>query len=216
MKASIKIWALGFAALLASAGYGCANQADEDEDNTPSEAATEDQLQLVKGSVDQAAIVESTTMMLTAPIALPPLDGNLDPYNQADPFAIGAGPYQAAFARNLLKFDNEDGHQDWTPTQTKIWTSRMAAANYQVIDTSKPCNLEAPHTYLEIERAQLTGKEHTTCGGRMPNEDAMDVTLNFLIRGPAASVSDPEAIHDGVDQATKKSTATFPYLADLN
>ena len=50
----------------------------------------------------------------------------------------------------------------------------------------------------------------------MPNEDAMDVTLNFLIRGPSASAQDREAIHDGVDSPTKLSTRTFPYLAELN
>ena len=50
----------------------------------------------------------------------------------------------------------------------------------------------------------------------MPNEDAMDVTLNFLIRGPSASAQDREAIRDGVSQATKKATASFPYLAELN
>lgn len=50
----------------------------------------------------------------------------------------------------------------------------------------------------------------------MPNEDAMDVTLNFLIRGPAASELDAEAITDGVDRPTKWSTAEFPYIAEMN
>ena len=95
-------------------------------------------------------------------------------------------------------------------------TPACRSANYLVVDTSKPCDFTDPHTYLEIERAQLTGRTHTTCGGRMPNEDALDVTLNFLVRGPAASAQDADAITDGVDQATKKSTDTFPYLADMN
>ena len=42
------------------------------------------------------------------------------------------------------------------------------------------------------------------------------VTLNFLIRGPAASENDEDALHDGVEQATKKSTAEFPYIAEMN
>jgi hypothetical protein len=50
----------------------------------------------------------------------------------------------------------------------------------------------------------------------MPNEDALDVTLNFLIRGPGSSVEDTDAFHDGVDQATQPSTDTFPYLAEMN
>ena len=52
--------------------------------------------------------------------------------------------------------------------------------------------------------------------GRMPNEDALDVTLNWLIRGPGASSEDEDAFSDGVDQATHRSTDTFPYLAELN
>ena len=84
------------------------------------------------------------------------------------------------------------------------------------MDTSKPCDFDDPHTYLEIERAQLTGEEHQTCGGRMPNEDALDVTLAFLIGGPAASAQDSDAIRDGVDGATRASLPTFPYLAELN
>jgi Domain of unknown function (DUF4331) len=212
MKTSTKIWALGLVTLLA--GYGC-SQTDE-EDTTQDEGNTEDQFILGHGSVDQAAIVEATTMMLTAPIALPPLDGNLDPYNQADPFNIGQGPYKSVFAKNLAKYDNEDGKVDWTQAQIGTWSSRMGSANYLVVDTSKPCQYDNPHTYLEIEKAQLTNKEHTTCGGRMPNEDAMDVTLNFLIRGPAASAEGEGSIGDGVEQATKKATGAFPYLAEMN
>lgn len=105
---------------------------------------------------------------------------------------------------------------NWSADQASRWTARLAGGNYIVVDTSKPCSYDAPHTYLEIERAQLTGKSHTTCGGRMPNEDAMDVTLNFLIRGPAATDQDPNAIGDGVDRATKLATNTFPYLAEMN
>jgi len=124
--------------------------------------------------------------------------------------------YRDAFAKNLVKFDGIDGKTDWTTDQAAKWVSRMSSANFQVIDTSKPCDFDDPHTYLEIERAALTGTDHKTCGGRMPNEDALDVTMNFLVRGPAASAGDEGAISDGVDQATQKSESTFPYLADLN
>jgi hypothetical protein len=50
----------------------------------------------------------------------------------------------------------------------------------------------------------------------MPNEDAMDVTLNFLVRGPAASELEPGAITDGVDAATKPSLAALPYIPEMN
>lgn len=214
--------ALTFLSLFAA--YGCSQSSQESgDDSSPSDGETEDKLILGHGTIDNAAIVESTTMMLVTdltgygllPVA-PPIDPALDPYNQSDPFAIAPGRFQSAFAKNLAKFDGIDGKLDWPADAANVWASRMATANYQVIDTAKPCAWDAPHTYLEIERATLVGKEHATCGGRMPNEDAMDVTLNFLIRGPAASAQDEGAIRDGVDQATSKAASAFPYLAEMN
>ena len=187
-----------------------ASEPDSDEEIPPSE--TEDELILRKGSVDHSAIVESTTMQLAGG----PLDGKLDQYNQEDPFAIRSGNYVGTYLERIRQFDRIDGKEDWTPAQLDAWTKRMSTANYLVVDLSKPCDWQNGGSYLEIERAALTGKEHTTCGGRMPNDDAMDITLNFLIRGPAASENDEEALHDGVEQATKKSTAEFPYIAEMN
>ena len=203
MKA--KLLALGSLILVAA----CAASEPETED-TPAE--TEDELILRKGSVDHSAVVESTTMMLAGG----PLDGKLDQYNQEDPFAIRSDNYVSTYVERLRMFDRIDGKEDWTPELLDAWTKRMATANYLVVDLSKPCDWQNGGSYLEIERAKLTGKEHTTCGGRMPNDDAMDITLNFLIRGPAASENDEEALHDGVEQATKKSEATFPYIAEMN
>ena len=192
-----------------AAVYGCAAQ--EEETATPPDN-TEDELIGFKGSVDHVGVVEASTMML----ASGPTSGDLDPYNQEDPFNIHAGNYSRTFAQRFAQFDGIDKKTDWKPEQTAAWVKRVSAGNYLVVDTSKPCDYQTPHSYLEIERAALTGQEHTTCGGRMPNEDAMDVTLNFLIRGPSASAQDREAIRDGVSQATKQATASFPYLAELN
>lgn len=190
--------------------FGCAqSQPEESQPQTASE-----DLIMFPGSVDHVGIVESTTMMLVSGVS--DFATVLDAYNQDDPFALKTANYQAAFAKNLRKFDVRDGKNEWTADQVTAFSTRMASGNYQVIDTSKPCDFASPHTYLEIERAQLTGAEHKTCGGRMPNEDAMDVTLNFLIRGPAANITGEGALRDGVDQATEKSASTFPYLADLN
>lgn len=189
---------------------GCAAEDASSGDET---AQDEGELGLRKGSVDQAAVVESTTMQLAGG----PTDGLLDQYNEEDPFAIHSATYAGRFDQRLGQFDGIDGKTDWQPAQKQAWVSRMSSGNYLVLDTSKPCgDFNAPHTYLEIERAALTGKDHATCGGRMPNEDALDVTANFLVRGPSASVSDQNAIHDGVEQATQKSVPTFPYLAEMN
>lgn len=182
------------------------------QDSTDDSSNGEDQLVLEHGAMDQAGIVESSTMMLAGG----PTDGHLDPYNREDPFKIAPGRYVDAFKQRLAQFDNIDQKADWSGDQAAAWAARMSTGNYLVVDTSKPCDFANPHTYLEIERAQLTGKEHETCGGRMPNEDALDVTLNFLARGPAASVKDENALHDGVDGATQKATQEFPYLAEMN
>ncbi len=191
--------------------WGCSSEVVDDSSGVD-EGISEDELLLRRGSVDHAAIVEGTTMM----IAGNPTDGILDPYNQEDPFKIRSAAYLPTYARRLTQFDDYDNRVDWKPEQAAAWAARMASANYLVVDTSKPCNFASPRTYLEIERAKLTGREHTTCGGRMPNEDALDVTLNFLIRGPEASAQDRDALTDGVDQPTRWSTDTFPYLAEMN
>lgn len=202
---NIKHLLLAFGFALAAAPIGCAAE----EEPPPEE--TDDDLIFGKGTVDQAGIVESTTMMLAAL----PTSSQLDPYNREDPFKIVGTSYRATFADRLAQFDRADGRVDWKPDAAAAWADRMASANYLVIDTSKPCAYAGPN-YLEIERATLTGRAYTSCGGRVPNEDAMDTTINFLVRGPGASVIDSNALGDGVDQATQKASDTFPYLADMN
>jgi hypothetical protein len=206
----VKAKLLALASLIMVAACAASEPDTESEGEGPAE--TEDELILRKGSVDHSAVVESTTMQLAGG----PLDGKLDSYNQEDPFAIRGSTYVSTYIERLRMFDRIDGKEDWTPEQLDAWTKRMSTANYLVVDPSKPCDWQNGGSYLEIERAALTGKEHTTCGGRMPNDDAMDITLNFLVRGPAASADDEEALHDGVEQATKKSTAEFPYIAEMN
>jgi hypothetical protein len=207
-----KLWAFGFLTLVAA--YGCA--ASEDDSSSPGDtSASEDELSFGRGSVDHAAIVEVTTMMLVGenPTEFATV---LDPYNQEDPFRIRGASFTGGFVKKLAQFDAQDRVTNWNQSQIATWTSRVSNGNYLIVDTSKPCDYYHPHTYLEIERAQLTGKPYATCGGRMPNEDALDVTLNFLIRGPAASAQDADAIKDGVDHATKYATDSFPYLAEMN
>lgn len=210
MKRSKNILAVALLSLVAL--YGCTTASDEETaDEGPEQ--TEDELILRRGNVDHAAIVESTTMML----APGPTDRNNDSYNQEDPFAIRGSQFKAVYLQRLAMFDAQDGEENWTAAQKDAWATRMATANYQVIDTSKPCgDFDDPHTYLEIERSRFMGRPHTTCGGRQPNEDALDVTVNFLIRGPGATDQDEDALHDGVEQATQKSVPTFPYLAEMN
>ena len=147
----------------------------------------------------------------------PPVDTALDSYNRADPFDIYSAGSREAFWLNLANFDAYDNQPDWdADAAANQWGSiGCRTSNYLVVDTSKPCSLRFA-AHLPRDRARTAdGREHETCGGRMPNEDALDVTLNFLIRGPSATAEDDGAVRDGVDQATKPSSATFPYLAEI-
>ncbi len=209
----LRFLAFGALALVASS-YACGQSTADDSVNNSSESAFVG----FKGSVDNAGVVEMGTILLTT-ASNPLIDSSLDAFNQEDPFALAktAAPgYRTAFASNLVKFDAIDGKTDWNSAQSSKWIARLAS-NYQVLDTSKPCSdFGDQHTYLEIERAMLNGEAHTTCGGRMPNEDVLDVTFNFLARGPTASATDADAIGDGIDQATQLASDSFPYLADIN
>lgn len=207
LRSPRRIFALALLPLVAA--YGCSAS---DAGHAAAGDQAEEELILHSGSVDNAAIVEASTMMLAGD----PTSALLDPYNQEDPFGIRGPSYAPTFSRRLLAFDAYDHKTDWRPDQAAAWVARVSSGNYIVVDTSKPCDFHNPHTYLEIERAQMTGRDHATCGGRMPNEDALDVTLNWLIGGPAASAESESAIRDGVDHATRPSADTFPYLAELN
>ena len=193
--------------LVAASVAGCSSDAETTA--TPNE---QDESLLHRGNVDTAAVVEATTIMLSGG----PLSPSLDLYNRESPFAGHPADYAKTFALRLETFDAMDGTSDWTTTASTAWVRRVAGGNYLVLDTSKPCNYDAPHTYLEFERAHLRGRNHTTCGGRMPNEDALDVTMTFLVRGPGADPTGADAISDGVDEATQQATKAFPYLADVN
>ncbi len=59
----------------------------------------------------------------------------------------------------------------------------------------------------------LRGTEYSTCGGRTPNDAALDVMLTLAVNGPNR---DEPWRTDGVKKGTKPSVDTFPYLAEPN
>ena len=194
---------LGAGLSLLATTYGCA-QAEEPADDAHEQ--TEDEISFgYKGIVDHAGVVESTTMMLKS-------FTSLDSYNRQDAFNINPSLHAEAFRSNFLNYDAIDGVTDWTPANLDRWVTRMSTGNYLVVDLSKKCEFEKP-SYLDIEREQMFGTPHTTCGGRTPSEDALDVTYNLLIRGKPEKADD---IGDGVDELHKAASPTFPYLAGPN
>ena len=82
-------------------------------------------------------------------------------------------------------------------------------ADFLVVDLTKPYAEQG--SFLEIELAALAGKPHQTCGGRALNDDVMDTIFTQLVNAGNGPV-----IRDGVDQATRPASRTFPYLAPPN
>jgi hypothetical protein len=133
-------------------------------------------------------------------------------YNQEDPFQLAPtylGAYRARLNANLAVLDGLDGKTDWPlePDGTHPLTE-LYLGDYQVVDVAKPYSEDS---YLEIEQALLRGREHTTCGGRALNDDAVDANLTFDVTG-----GNGPPISDGVDQATARASESFPYLAPPN
>ena len=85
---------------------------------------------------------------------------------------------------------------------------RVLLADFLVVDTSKPYS---DSSFLEIERAVLAGRPHTTCGGRPPDDDIVDILYTLLVGG-----LDGPRISDGVDGPTQPATRSFPYLVSPN
>ncbi|MEV6118786.1 DUF4331 family protein [Streptomyces sp. NPDC052109] len=131
-----------------------------------------------------------------------------DLYNEEDTFNIRpdyAAAYRARFNANLAWFDGLDGKTDWPlDEQGAHPLTELLLADFLVVDLSKPFSEDG---CFEIETALAAGRPHTTCGGRSLNDDIVDTLYTLLVGGV-----DGERLSDGVDQATKPATHTFPYL----
>ena len=102
----------------------------------------------------------------------------------------------------LARFDSLDGVLDWTAPDAGVASlADTLLVDALIVDPSRP----ATAGYLEIE---ATGPAHVTSGGRHPSEDALDITLSWLVRRTRAGVV------DGFDGGAKPITDTFPYLAE--
>jgi Domain of unknown function (DUF4331) len=154
--------------------------------------------------------------MMLAPKQFDPVNRDLeirDLYNLEDAFHLGPsyqGAYRARLNANLAFWDGLDGTTDWpTDGNGDHPLTSLVLADYLVVDLTKPY---AEHgSFLEIELAALSGKAHETCGGRAPNDDVIDRLFTTLVNAGNGPV-----VRDGVDQATRPASRTFPYLAAPN
>ncbi|HEY5847397.1 MAG TPA: DUF4331 family protein [Microlunatus sp.] len=136
-----------------------------------------------------------------------------DLYNMEDAFHLGdayRGAYRARLNANLAFWDGLDGKTDWFPdAKGDHPLTSLVLADFLVVDLSKPYTEHG--SFLEIELAKRSGQAHATCGGRALNDDVMDTIFTQLINAGTGPV-----IRDGVDQATRPSSRSFPYLAPAN
>jgi len=136
-----------------------------------------------------------------------------DLYNMEDGFHIGEayrGAYRARLNANLAFWDGLDGKADWFPDQNSDHPlTSLMLADFLVVDLTKPYAERG--SFLEIELARRRGQDHQTCGGRALNDDVMDTIFTQLINAGNGPV-----IRDGVDQASRPASRTFPYLSPPN
>jgi hypothetical protein len=154
--------------------------------------------------------------MMLAPKQFDPVNRDLelrDLYNMEDAFHLGPtyqGAYRARLNANLAFWDGLDGKTDWAAdTNGDHPLTKLVLADFLVVDLTKPYTERG--SFLEIELAALDGKAHETCGGRAPNDDVIDTLFTQLVNAGNGPV-----IRDGVDQATRPATRTFPYLSSPN
>jgi hypothetical protein len=107
-----------------------------------------------------------------------------DLYNAEDTFSLSRdyrGAYRSRLNANLAFFDRLDDKIDW-PLDDRGGhpLTELLLADFLVVDTSKPF---AEDSFLEIERAVLAGRPHTTCGGRSLNDDIVDTLYTVLVGG---------------------------------
>ena len=135
-----------------------------------------------------------------------------DIYNMEDGFHLAdgyIGAYRARLNANLRFWDGLDGKPDWADADDAHPLTELVLADYLVVDVTKP--YAAHGSYFEIERAAMEGRPHATCGGRALNDDVMDTIFTVLINAGTGPV-----IRDGVDEASRPATDTFPYVAPPN
>jgi len=154
--------------------------------------------------------------MMLAPKQFDPVNRDLeirDLYNMEDAFHLEdgyLGAFRARLNANLAFWDGLDGKIDWPVNDDGSHPlTELVLADFLVVDPGKPYAEQG--SFLEIERAAREGRAHDTCGGRALNDDVMDTLFTLMINGGNGPV-----VRDGVDEATRPASHSFPYLALAN
>jgi hypothetical protein len=174
---------------------------------------------LTRGSLnvrlERAGRPEVPNLML-APMQFDQVNRDLeirDLYNMEDAFHLSnvyQNAYRSRLNANLAFWDGLDGKTDWPARADGVHPlTELMLADYLVVDVTKPYAEQG--SFLEIELAARRGEGHQTCGGRALNDDVMDTIFTMLVNAGNGPV-----IRDGVNQATRRASREFPYLAPPN
>ena len=135
-----------------------------------------------------------------------------DLYNREDAFALSPvyrPLYESRLDANLAFFDGLDGQAAWPVGPDGQHPLRdLLIHDFLIVDLARPFG---PGGFLEIERALLENRPHTTAGGRWLDDDILDDMLTWMVNGGRG-----ERFGDGVDAPTKPAGLTFPYVREPN
>jgi len=154
-----------------------------------------------------------------------------DAYN-VDGTPASWGGYAPEIAANLAILDSLDSTASGTGCGNQLLYNAMAAGggtaaadsyatlatiladDELVLDTSKgTCD-----SYLAVELGVATGTANTSCGGRAPTYDVIDVSYSALAAGLAGfnltTTPPTPLVGDGVDAHLDVHDDTFPFLGD--
>ncbi|WP_309643693.1 DUF4331 family protein [Phenylobacterium sp.] len=135
-------------------------------------------------------------------------------YNRATPATSDA--FVPEIEKSLGLYDGLDGRcgdqlladlSGSTPSTSRYLPMAILLADDRLWINSKASRCTQ---FFAVELAALAGRSdlRDDCGGRTPNDDAVDVYRSLLVSGAVSGVD------DGVDRDDREhSTATFPFLA---
>jgi hypothetical protein len=135
-----------------------------------------------------------------------------DLYNREDAFVLSREYrplYESRLDANLAFFDGLDGDTAWQLEPDGRHPLRdLLMDDFLILDVA---HAFAPGSFLEIERALINKRLHTSAGGRWLDDDILDELLTLVVNGGRG-----ERLGDGVDASSKPASLSFPYVREPN
>jgi hypothetical protein len=153
------------------------------------------------------------SMLLLAPFTADAVlrGSTRDAYNAATDPAAWVASFKSTIAGSLAVWDGIDaacGNQLLAASGAPSATTYQALASLLADDRLILRTDQIACGYLGVELAALGAGTAATCGGRRPDEDAVDQTYSLLMIGAMTGVGDGVAA-----PSSPPSTSSFPFLS---